>query len=79
MSILCQEGNKNRKFLEKASKVAFLSDLIHYPQSWWEISQDVREDPYANEELAEGEYLYEDGSGEFEKYDLAPEPFKEED
>jgi len=39
----------------------------------------VREDPYANEELAEGEYLYEDGSGEFEKYDFATEPFKEED
>ena len=79
VSILCQEGNKNRKYLEKVSKVVFLSDLIHHPQSWWKISQDVREDPYANEELAEGEYLYEDGSGEFEKYDFATEPFKEED
>jgi uncharacterized LabA/DUF88 family protein len=79
VSILCQEGNKNRKFLEKASKVAFLSDLIHHPQSWWEISQDVREDPYASEELPEGVYLYEDGGGELEKYDLASEPFKEDD
>lgn len=79
VSILCQEGNKNRKYLEKVSKVAFLSDLIHHPQSWWEISQDVREDPYESEELPEGVYIYDDGDGYFERYDLAPEPFKEED
>ena len=47
VSILCQEGNKNRKYFEKASKVVFLSDLIHHPQSWWEIMRDVRKDPYA--------------------------------
>lgn len=77
--ILCQKGNKNRKYLEKASQVILLSDLIHLPQSWWEIIQDVRKDPYASEELPEGVYIYEDGSGELEKYDFAPEPFKEED
>jgi len=79
VSILCQERTANKNFLQGASNISFLSDLIHHPQSWWEVTHDVREDPYASEELHEGVYSYDDGSGEFEKYDLAPEPFKEEE
>ena len=30
VSVLCQKGNKNRKYLEKASQVVFLSDLLQF-------------------------------------------------